>query len=60
MRTHRDVIYNQPSNSTFSSKIESVQYNAELAITVAIRGSSRKKLQALDKTFMLTLQSSLK
>ena len=53
-------MYNQPSNSTFSSKIESVQYNAQLAITVAIRGSSRKKLQALDKTFMLTLQSSLK
>ena len=39
-----DVIYDQPSNQTFSDKIESVQYNAALAITGAIRGTSRDKL----------------
>ena len=38
-----DAIYDQPSNTTFSSKIESVQYNAALAITDGIRGSSCKK-----------------
>ena len=32
------------SNETFSSKIESVQYNAALVITIAIRDSSREKL----------------
>ena len=31
-------------NATFSSKIESVQYNASLAITEAIRGSPSEKL----------------
>ena len=37
-------MYDQPSNSTFSSKFESVQYNVALVITGAIRGSSREKL----------------
>ena len=35
-----DVIYDQPNNSSLSDKIESVQYNAVLAITGAIRGTS--------------------
>ena len=39
-----DVIYDQPSNNYFSDKIESIQYNAALAITGAIRGTSREKL----------------
>ena len=39
-----DVIYDDPSNIKFSQKIESVQYNAALAITGAIRGTSREKL----------------
>ena len=38
------VIYDQPFNASFSKKIESVQYNATLAITRAIKGSSREKL----------------
>ena len=29
---HGHIIYDQPSNATFSSKIESIQYNATLAI----------------------------
>ena len=41
---YADVIYDQPSNASFSKKIESVQYNAALAITGTIKGSSREKL----------------
>ena len=39
-----DVIYDQSSNNTFHQKMESVQSNAALAITGAIRGSSKEKL----------------
>ena len=39
-----DIIYDNPGNDTFCHKIESVQYNAALAITGAIRGTSREKL----------------
>ena len=35
-----DVIYDQPENESFSSKIESVQNNASLAITGVIRRTS--------------------
>ena len=40
VRPHLDygVIYNQPNNYRLSDKIESVQYNAALAISGAIRG----------------------
>ena len=37
---HGDVIYDQPNNDALCSRIESVQYNAALAITGAIKGSS--------------------
>ena len=36
-----DIIYDKPSNETFSKNIESIQYNAALAITGAIKGTSR-------------------
>ena len=39
-----DVIYDNPLNESFISKLESVQYNAALAITGCIRGSSKSKL----------------
>ena len=39
-----DVIYDQPQNESLCDKIESVQYNAALAITGAIRGTSKEKL----------------
>ena len=39
-----DVIYDQSYNNTFHQKMESIQYNAALAIAGAIRGSSREKL----------------
>ena len=39
-----DVIYDQPNNESFCSKIIQIQYNAALAITSAIRGTSQTKL----------------
>ena len=39
-----DVIYDQPNNSRLSDKIETIQYNAALAITGVIRGTSKEKL----------------
>ena len=41
---HGDFIYDQPNNDSFCSKTESIQYNAALAITGAIRGTSQTKL----------------
>ena len=41
---YADVIYDQPSNTSFSKKIKSVQNNAGVAITGAVKGSSCKKL----------------
>ena len=38
-----DVIYGQHYNKSFHQKLEPIQYNAPLAITGAIRGSSRDK-----------------
>ena len=35
---YADVIYDQPHNESFCSKIESIQYNAALAITVPLKG----------------------
>ena len=39
-----DIIYNQPNNQAFSNKLKAVQYNAALAITGAIRGTSKTKV----------------
>ena len=39
-----DMIYDQTFNMSFQQKMEMIQYNAALAITGAIRGSSREKL----------------
>ena len=47
IRTHLDyddVVYDHPSNEAFSNKLETVQYNAALAITGGIKGTSREKL----------------
>ena len=47
VRPHLDygnVIYDQPNNSCLPDIIESVQYNAALVITGAIRGTSEEKL----------------
>ena len=39
-----DMIYDQTFNMSFQQKMETIQYNAALAITGAIRGSSKEKL----------------
>ena len=40
-----DIIYDgQAQNESFCEKIESVQYKAALAVTGAIRGTSRDKI----------------
>ena len=36
-----DIIYDQSNNKSFCKVIERVQYNADLAITVAIKGTSK-------------------
>ena len=38
------IIYDQAYNSTFHDELESIQYNACLAITGAIRGTSTEKI----------------
>ena len=39
-----DILYDKAFNESFHQKIESIQYNASLEITGAIRGSSREKI----------------
>ena len=39
-----DIIYDQAYNVSFHQKLDSIQYNAALAITGAIRGTSKEKL----------------
>ena len=39
-----DIIYNKLSNINICNKIESLQYSAAIAITEAIRGSSKEKM----------------
>ena len=39
-----EMIYDQPNLSSLANKIESVQHDAALAITDAIRGTSKEKL----------------
>ena len=39
-----DVVYDQPSNDTFSNELETLQYNSALAITGTIKAALRKQL----------------
>ena len=39
-----DIIYDKAYNESFHAKLESLQYNASLAITGAIKGSSTEKI----------------
>ena len=39
-----ETIYDRAYNTSFHQNIESIQYNAALAITGAVRGTSREKL----------------
>ena len=49
MRPHlvyADITYDQPNNESFTQKTERIQYNATLAITGAIKGTSQNKLHS--------------
>ena len=39
-----DIMYDQTFNESFHERIESIQYNAAISITGAIRGTSSEKL----------------
>ena len=39
-----DIIYDKPNNSSFIQNIEAIQYNAALAITGAIKRTSRHRI----------------
>ena len=39
-----DILYDQTFNNSFHDRLEPIPYNACLAITEAIRGTSREKL----------------
>ena len=39
-----DILYDNPNNENFQSKLEKVQYRACLAITGTIKGTSRETL----------------
>ena len=39
-----DIIYDEAFNETFHQKLESIQYSACVALSEAIRGSSREKI----------------
>ena len=39
-----DIVYDRAFNESFHKKFESVQFNAAIVITGAIRGTSSKKL----------------
>ena len=41
---YNDAVNDQPLNDAFSNKLETVQYNAALAVTGAIKGTSREKV----------------
>ena len=44
-----DIIYDQPQNESFCNKLESIQYNAALAISGAIRGFIKN--QTVERVF---------
>ena len=44
---YSDIIYDQAYNTSFQQKVESIQYNAALAITGAIRETSKEKRNVL-------------
>ena len=39
-----DILYDQAFINSFKEKLESIQYNASLALTGALRGTSKEKI----------------
>ena len=57
------VIYDQTFNMSLQQKMETIQHNAALAITGAIRGSSREELYqelGLEKTLLFLQNTKIK
>ena len=57
------VIYDQTFNMLLQQKMETIQHNAALAITGAIRGSSREELYqelGLEKTLLFLQNTKIK
>ena len=57
-----DIVYHPPNNRSFCQKIESIQYQAALAITGAIRGTSRNRVnetQAMVQASLLFFQNTI-
>ena len=55
-----DIMYDQTFNESFHERIESIQYNAAISITGAIRGTSSKKLVRLSDSVNVFKLSLLK
>ena len=53
-----DILYDKPNNMNICDKIESLQYNASLAITAAIRRSSKRWLRKLCLFYKTVLNKS--
>ena len=54
-----DVIYDRAYNTSFHQNIESIQYNAALAITGAVRRTSREELSRVRLWTSLTKVASI-
>ena len=55
-----DTLFDQTHNGSFPEKLESVQYNACLALTGAIRGSSKEEIyQEICNTFQVVCKHSV-
>ena len=39
-----DIVYDRPFNESFHKNLESIQYNAAIAVTEAVRGTCSEKL----------------
>ena len=44
IRPHGDIVDDQPTNNSICKKLKSVQYNAAVAITGAIKRTSQEKI----------------
>ena len=59
---HGDVVFDQAVNNSFHQRLVSVQYNAALEITRAIRGTSKEKevpaIQKMVSKIIILLQNN--
>ena len=53
----RSSLYDQPFSNSFQNKIESIQYNARLAIAGAVRGTSKERFLRKVRTWIPSTSS---